>query len=183
MNFLSNISIKNKHFIILCFVICGLVLTTLASVYEFGRIASLSDILLVKEKLSVDVLSLRKHEKDFLARKDTKYGDKFASSIEHLYEDINDLKTSLNEEGLNNDQAKTLNVLSTEYSKSFQQLVKLQIEIGLDSKSGLYGSLRAAVHDIEELAKEAGEYEILFHMLMLRRNEKDFMLRRLTQTN
>ena len=178
MNFLSNISIKNKHFIILCFVICGLVLTTLASVYEFGRIASLSDILLVKEKLSVDVLSLRKHEKDFLARKDTKYGDKFASSIEHLYEDINDLKTSLNEEGLNNDQAKTLNVLSTEYSKSFQQLVKLQIEIGLDSKSGLYGSLRAAVHDIEELAKEAGEYEILFHMLMLRRNEKDFMLRR-----
>ena len=57
------------YFIILCFVICGLVLTTLASVYEFGRIASLSNILLVKERLNVEVLSLRKHEKDFFARK------------------------------------------------------------------------------------------------------------------
>jgi len=178
MNFLGNISIKNKHFIILCFVICGLILTTLASVYEFGRIASLSNILLVKEKLSVDVLSLRKHEKDFLARKDTKYGDKFASSIEHLHKDIDDLKTSLSAEGLSTEQAKTLDDLASEYDKLFQQLVKLQLEIGLDAKSGLYGSLRSAVHDVETLAKESGEYEILFDMLMLRRNEKDFMLRR-----
>lgn len=178
MNFLNNISIKNKHFIILCFVICGLVLTTLASVYEFGRIASLSDILLVKEQLNVDVLSLRKHEKDFLARKDTKYGDKFSTSIGHFQKDIDQLNSALVTEGLNNNQGKILDDLAVEYERLFQQLIKLQLEIGLDAKSGLYGSLRSAVHDVETLAKESGEYEILFHMLMLRRNEKDFMLRR-----
>lgn len=178
MNFLSNVSIKNKHFIILCFVVCGLVLTTFSSFYQFGRIASLSDILLLKEQLSVDVLSLRKHEKDFLARKDTKYSDKFTNSIEQLRGGINDLKNSLNDEGLKSEEANALEGLVTEYSKLFQQLVKLQLEIGLDSKSGLYGSLRSAVHDVEMLAKNASEYEILYHMLMLRRNEKDFMLRR-----
>lgn len=178
MNFLNNISIKNKHFIILCFVICGLVLTTLASVYEFGRIASLSDILLVKEKLSVDVLSLHKHEKDFLARKDTKYSDKFSQTMTHFHEDVNELKASLAKEGLKTDQAVILADLSSEYNRLFQEVVNLQVEIGLDAKSGLYGSLRSAVHDVEVLAQDSSEYEVLTNMLMLRRNEKDFMLRR-----
>lgn len=64
MNFLSNISIKNKHSLILCCVIIGLVLTTAVSVYEFGRIGQLNNILLIKEELNSDVLTLRKHEKD-----------------------------------------------------------------------------------------------------------------------
>ena len=178
MNFLKNISIKHKHFIILCFVICGLVLTTLASVYEFGRIASLSNILLVKERLNVEVLSLRKHEKDFFARKETKYNESFQETAKKVHAHINELNKSLISEDLDGSQAKVLSNLVVQYNTTFQKLVALQLEIGLDAKSGLYGSLRNAVHGIEKLAKEADEYEILFHMLMLRRNEKDFMLRR-----
>lgn len=178
MNFLSNVSIKNKHFIILCFVICGLVLTTLASVYEFGRIASLSNILLVKENLSVDVLSLRKHEKDFLARKDEKYAAKFSNTIKNLHHNVDNLSAALSKQGLEEGQAITLGSLATQYNDLFQQLVKLQVEVGVDSTSGFYGTLRSAVHDIEVLAEESGDYEILYYMLTLRRNEKDFMLRR-----
>jgi methyl-accepting chemotaxis protein len=178
MNFLNNVSIKHKHFIILCFVVCGLALTAFASVYQFERIVSLSNILLVKEKLSVEVLLLRKHEKDFLARKDTTYNEKFQKTVEHLQANINDLTESLERESLDTPQAEVLSDLVLKYNKTFQQLVALKIEIGLDPLSGLYGSLRSAVHGIEGLAKEADEYEILYHMLMLRRNEKDFMLRR-----
>lgn len=181
MNFLKNVSIKHKHFIILCFVVCGLALTAFASIYQFERIVSLSNILLVKEKLSVDVLLLRKHEKDFLARKDTAYNEKFQKTVEHLQANINDLTESLEREGLDTPQAEVLSSLVVKYNKIFQQLVALKIEIGLDPVSGLYGSLRRAVHGIETLAKEADEYEILYHMLMLRRNEKDFMLRRNTK--
>ena len=75
MKFLNNISIKNKHLIILCCVILGLGLTTTVSIYKFNRIGQLNNILLIKEQLSSRVLILRKHEKDFLARKNTKYSD------------------------------------------------------------------------------------------------------------
>lgn len=178
MSFLNNISIKHKHFIILCFVIAGLVFTTLASVFQFQKIASLSDVLLVKEKLSVDVLALRKNEKDFLARKQQKYADEFASNAKNLHSNINKLKTSLTHENLSIQQAVQLDELATKYEELFKQVVALQIEIGVDSESGLYGDLRSAVHQIETLAKQSADYEILYYMLTLRRQEKDFMLRR-----
>jgi methyl-accepting chemotaxis protein len=178
MNVLSNISIKNKHLIILVFVISGLILTTGASIYEFNRIGELNNILLVKEKLKANVLTLRKHEKDFLARKDVKYGEKFSKTIVQLNLGIERLDLVMAEQGLQSDHSRQLAQLVNAYEKSFQQLITLQQEIGLNPKSGLYGSLRSAVHEVEEIAKADGEYEILFHMLMLRRNEKDFMLRR-----
>lgn len=178
MSFLNNISIKNKHLIILCCVILGLILTTAVSIYEFSRIGDLNNILLIKEELSSDVLTLRKHEKDFFARKNPKYGEKFAKSVAHMKDEIVDLEAAMRVQDLQSDHVDTLSSLVTRYGTIFEELVRLQTEIGLDSKSGLYGSLRSAVHEIEELAKAEGEYEILFNMLMLRRNEKDFMLRR-----
>lgn len=178
MNILNNISIKNKHLVILCCVIMGLVFTTAITVYEFGRIGQLSNILLIKEELSTDELTLRKHEKDFLARKEIKYGVRFSESAAIMKERIARLETAMSAQDLKTSHAAALSGLVTKYDVIFQKLVNLQTEIGLDPKAGLYGSLRAAVHEIEVLAKDAEQYEILFHMLMLRRNEKDFMLRR-----
>ena len=43
---------------------------------------------------------------------------------------------------------------------------------------GLSGALRGAVHDIETKLKEIDEPRLTSWMLMMRRNEKDFMLRR-----
>lgn len=178
MNFLNNVSIKNKHVIILCCVIFGLILSTTVSFYEFSRIEKLSEVLLIKEKMSSDVLTLRKHEKDFMARKDTKYAGRFSKEIAHMKEDISQLEMVMTSQGLETNHVQALSGLVTNYNAIFEEFIILQTEIGLDAKSGLYGSLRSAVHEIETLAKEAGNYEILFHMLMLRRNEKDFMLRR-----
>ncbi|MGK0247417.1 MAG: methyl-accepting chemotaxis protein [Oleispira sp.] len=178
MDFLSNISIKNKHLIILCCVILGLAFTTAVTVYEFNRIGQLSNILLIKEQLHSDELTLRKHEKNFLARKDIKYGERLSQSFLVMKDRIIQLEVAMSAQNLPISHADTLLTLVTRYQAIFQRLVMLQTEIGLDSRSGLYGSLRAAVDDIEALAKDAEQYEILFHMLMLRRNEKDFMLRR-----
>ena len=178
MDFLNNVSIKNKHFIILICVILGLVLTTSVSIYQFDRVGTLSDILLLEEQLNSDTLVLRKHEKDFLKRKDIKYADKFSSKVQSFKEKLAKLQSILSLQDLDSDKGNEISALVTRYESIFKQLVILQTEIGLDAKSGLYGSLRAAVHEVEELANAADDYEILYHMLMLRRNEKDFMLRR-----
>ena len=63
------------------------------------------------------------------------------------------------------------------YAIRFDALTALQKAIGLDEKSGLYGNLRAAVHKAEQLIRETGNNHLLAEMLILRRNEKDFMLR------
>lgn len=49
--------------------------------------------------------------------------------------------------------------------------------IGVNEESGLRGSLRQAVHAIETDLKQLGDADMMISMLMLRRHEKDFLLR------
>jgi len=64
------------------------------------------------------------------------------------------------------------------YAKSFAALAQAEIKLGLNEKLGLTGSLRGAVHDIETRLQEIDDPRLTSAMLMLRRHEKDFMLRR-----
>ena len=57
-------------------------------------------------------------------------------------------------------------------------LVAAETRLGLNETLGLSGSLRAAVHDIEAKLKEIDDPRTTSWMLMMRRHEKDFMLRR-----
>jgi len=49
--------------------------------------------------------------------------------------------------------------------------------IGLDEKEGLRGSLRTSVHTLEAKFKQLHSAELMVSVLMLRRHEKDFLLR------
>lgn len=178
MSFLNNLSIKYKHLIILILVIVGLLLITVVSISGFSRIDKLNDIMLTKQELATDILELRKHEKDFLARKDLKYVERFEQTKAGFDTRLEGIRQQLTDQGLEAKDAETLATLVTEYAAGFVALSQAKTEVGLDPKSGLYGSLRSAVHEVETLAKAEQQYELLFHMLMLRRNEKDFMLRR-----
>jgi len=123
------------------------------------------------------MLMLRRNEKDFLMRKDMKYLDKFNANHEMLLSKTRLLAKNLEGSGINSEKAhKVLSVMSA-YAEDFRALVNAQQKIGLHSKDGLYGSLRKAVHSVEQLIKEQANHQLLSDMLMLRRNEKDFMLR------
>ncbi|WP_425088718.1 methyl-accepting chemotaxis protein [Stappia sp.] len=65
----------------------------------------------------------------------------------------------------------------TDHEKSFAKLVALNERMGLDEKSGLQGALRSAVHAVEEKLSTANLDALTVKMLMMRRHEKDFMLR------
>ncbi|MGY3080131.1 methyl-accepting chemotaxis protein [Bradyrhizobium sp. LM6.10] len=64
------------------------------------------------------------------------------------------------------------------YASDFNALVGAETRLGLNETLGLSGSLRAAVHDIEAKLKEIDDPRTTSWMLMMRRHEKDFMLRR-----
>lgn len=64
------------------------------------------------------------------------------------------------------------------YDKSFQEAVGQQQLIGLDSKSGLLGSLKRSVETLEKNLWTLDQVAFTAEMLMMRRHEKDFMLKR-----
>ncbi|MFX8653078.1 hypothetical protein ABTM19_20345, partial [Acinetobacter baumannii] len=65
-----------------------------------------------------------------------------------------------------------------DYQGHFDAVVETKQRLGLDEKSGLEGRLRASVHEIEAKVDQLRQPPLLVTMLMMRRHEKDFMLRR-----
>jgi len=122
------------------------------------------------------ILQLRRDEKDFLARKNLKYQDKFNKNYQTLVNEINELDSDLISIGLNLQEISSLKSITKEYNQHFTNLVAAQKTIGLTPKDGLYGILRNSVHQVEQLISNQN-YQLLSEMLQLRRNEKDFMLR------
>ena len=63
------------------------------------------------------------------------------------------------------------------YATRFNNVVSAQRLIGLNENQGLQGKLRDAVHTVEKRLAEFDQPRLAVLMLMMRRHEKDFMLR------
>ena len=123
------------------------------------------------------ILLLRRNEKDFIAREDLKYRDEYEKHFTALKQKVSTLKEHLADANLDVEQADTLQNQLGRYRSSFLALVAIQQTIGLSPTDGLYGKLRDAVHKAEKEIDTLGDSVLLADMLMLRRHEKDFMLR------
>ncbi|HUI95649.1 MAG TPA: methyl-accepting chemotaxis protein [Xanthobacteraceae bacterium] len=63
------------------------------------------------------------------------------------------------------------------YATRFQNVVSAQRVIGFNENDGLQGKLRDAVHTVEKRLADFDQPRLAVLMLMMRRHEKDFMLR------
>jgi len=137
-------------------------------------------------QLEAEMLMLRRHEKDFIARKDLKYLAKFTQAFSNIQLTLTQVEQQLLSVDISNNNIDELSRVLTNYQDKFTALVKQQQNVGLHAKDGLYGSLRNDVHQIEHLLTEQERlsgvslqiHSLMRTMLMLRRHEKDFMLRR-----
>lgn len=136
---------------------------------------SILDIEVAKEvivlEIEVNMLEMRRHEKDFLM-------DKTEEDIDlnrHHNEEILSLIEKLKQIG-NDERYDRISQFVQQYDREFINVSSAVIEMGVDEESGLQGQFREAVHDVEELV---AQYESVFaDLLMLRRHEKDYLLRR-----
>ncbi|MCP3128451.1 methyl-accepting chemotaxis protein [Shewanella sp. KJ2020] len=128
--------------------------------------------------LERDVLMLRKNEKDFFARKDLQYVEKHKEVHSQINKIISELDQTFNKYAVATSSLENFDRNLNQYQSAFNEVAQLQQEIGLTPKTGLYGTLRTAVHNVETLLKEYDQLSLQVAMLQLRRNEKDFMLRR-----
>ncbi|WP_315721874.1 MULTISPECIES: methyl-accepting chemotaxis protein [unclassified Bradyrhizobium] len=134
----------------------------------------------LNQKLLTELLEARRAEKDFLLRRDQKYAARHAELSTAIKRELDDLRSSAGAIGEASIASK-IDAVATGfavYSSEFAEAEKSEVRLGLKETLGLSGSLRTAVHDIEARLKEVGDPRLTSGMLMLRRHEKDFMLRR-----
>ncbi len=153
-------------------ILIGLTQKSIHTMHEIGVANGLV------QHLDVEVLELRKHEKDFLARKDMKYLDKFNKTMKSVYKTEKEIENISDAEGIELSDLPVFFKAVKSYDQKFQELVKEQQVIGLNPKDGLYGSLRSSVHKVQDFAKSNGDMTVLAMVYDLRKQEKDFMLRR-----
>lgn len=183
MNIFNKSSLKLKVFLLFGMITSTTIVGLVISNYGIGNLSSSYQELLNKNahltqemlNLNIDLLLLRRHEKDFLLRGDRKYIEKHTKTFESLSQRIAKLKefypekeTELNEI-MDNAQA---------YSNGFGIVVK-EIDREGDSKNGIRGEMRSTAHEIEEIIKKNKlNSQLETTLLNMRRREKDFLLRR-----
>jgi methyl-accepting chemotaxis protein len=142
--------------------------------------ATAEKLLVNSTDLNAAFLESRRAEKDFLLRSDLKYAARhaeLATSIKATLDDLRNTAAALPAPELAGYADKIGDGFNV-YSAKFKASVDLRRELGLDEKSGLEGRLREAVHNVETTLKDVAEPKLTILMLMMRRHEKDFMLRR-----
>lgn len=97
------------------------------------------------EAFTIYMLTLRRHEKDYLLRKDLKYRKKFADVCKKFEEEI------INS---NNPAYLKLIPLLNEYEGIFNKIIDIDIAIGLDPEKGLHHSILQTVSVIESNLQE-----------------------------
>ena len=181
---IRDMRISHKVFVLIGMIILGFGLVFL----QYGRGLMLLDKVAEQEQLiheidqsihliERDVLSARRNEKDFFLRRESKYLTKHAQSMQETTQEIDHLEAKMDPQS-QGDIIKQIREQVTAYESGFKAVAELEIKLGLDEKSGLLGTLRNAVHQVETTLKEHQQLLLTKHMLMMRRHEKDFLARK-----
>ena len=169
--------IKQKLILNTSVVVVSLVILIVAFQFAEIRLKELIQGKEMAQRQESEMLLLRRHEKDFLARGDEKYASRFEDVAQRIIEQQSALDAMFIESGVDVKAFSNLTTLFGDYRNKFVELVDAKKAMGLSHDQGLEGQLRSAVHDIETALKTLDQPAIMVTMLQLRRHEKDFMLR------
>ncbi|UWQ41767.1 methyl-accepting chemotaxis protein [Leisingera aquaemixtae] len=144
------------------------------------RVAGIEEIYLNLDKIELEFLKARRAEKDFLLRRDQKYLSRHAETMTRMKETYGSLGrqmpavAELSGTAL---QLKGIGAAVDAYEASFIALASSNTRLGLDENSGLEGQLRTAVKNAEATLQKLDQPVMQVKMLMMRRHEKDFIMR------
>ena len=189
MSFLSGFSLRLTHKITAIGIIgvAGVILVGGMHMYGESALAPYKDaaenarkIFELNSKIEIELLEGRRAEKDFLLRSDQKRADAQSVITRTAFSDIDTLQGKVAAIG-KFDLARQIEGMGAslkQYQTHFAAVVADKVQLGLDEKSGLEGRLRDSVHGIEARVDQLHQQGLAVTMLMMRRHEKDFMLRR-----
>lgn len=170
-------SIKQKLLINAVLVASGMVLLLILLIFSNYKNEQFASAIQYIDNINRHIMQSDIEEKVFLQSKDLSHLDNFEALQAKIAQDKAQFIILLQNESFSTAEINRFTLALEEYKKQFETLVALQQVIGLNPKDGLYGELRASVHNIETILKSQNSNKLLVDMLQLRRAEKDFMLR------
>lgn len=186
---LRHITIKHRLYATTIGILLILLFIGLFVNFYINQTIRQKDMLVTANEIARLELSLRKIEKDFIihetinpdffATGKSKYLDEFKHTFDTINQNIRKLEDShLIEDEQINQELSILRSHFAGYSQLFSQIVNKTREKGFKDY-GLIGEMRDNIHEVEDqLEKKEDVPELQVHMLMLRRHEKDYLLRK-----
>ena len=175
---LKNFSIKSKLSLVVIVTILGFILLVLFNQFSSSTIKNVNSVKFSIEELEIKLTHMKDLEKEFFLYKDLKYVKSFNETYMKMTVVSKSIKDFVMDKDINTEIINRYIKTSKEFSESFQAFVRIQKIVGLDPKDGLYGKLRSSVHKVQDTAKELKDYKLLSIVYDLRKQEKDFMLRK-----
>ncbi len=141
-------NIRSKLYSLGAVSVLGLAGFFLATNHFANTTAKLNQANLVVAKLEIRLLNLRRNEKDFLLRKDTKYLNTFNDNTKLFLDLESQLNSLLKDQALLSTNKLHSDLLA--YQKSFQALVSGYTQHGLSNDDKLAGDYKKALRALEE---------------------------------
>ncbi len=163
------------------FLIAAIYLTGVTTQDRYRKaVADANAIAAVMSKLSQGMLQARQVEKEFLLRSDESFAKAHLDLGKAIHADLEEMKQLATSSGYGELVGNVIAIRRgiESYTTHFTSLAAARRQLGLDENSGLEGALRKSVHQIESKLNEFDQPRLSVLMLMMRRHEKDFMLRR-----
>jgi methyl-accepting chemotaxis protein len=126
------------------------------------------------------MLLARRAEKDFLLRRQERYLEQHAKTMDGVRAALSKLNSELPDRDAQALIGKIKDGVDG-YAKQFAQLGANMKELGLDQDSGLMGRMRKSVREVEQKLEGTTDLSLINLMLEMRRNEKDFLARHETK--
>jgi methyl-accepting chemotaxis protein len=171
------LTIKQKLYVIVTLVVLSFLGLYFENASNQNKVTNLVEIKSELKDVQITMLQLRRSEKDFLLRKDTKYQQKFAKTFKHAMNLLANIEPRLVTAKISVAELSVIKTGLKNYQQIFDNLIEVSVAKGLDKDSGLYGNLRTATHELENGIEAIGDFESQVYLLTLRRHEKDFILR------
>lgn len=175
--FTLSLSIRMKLILINLTLLVGVGIYAYYEQTSLNRLASLEHAASENLSSSVDLLMLRRHEKDFLARRDSKYIGRFDTTFEQLSQRIVDLQQTLASQQLNLNQQKS-QIVSTldQYQSQFHQLAQLVNQInGKDSPTSLSSQLNTDRLELKQLVNQQQDQVLKVTLLELLESDLSYL--------
>lgn len=183
---MKKLAIGKKLYLSFASVLCLLIITGGVSIYELtditGSFVELIDVYgeMNEEATEVEVslLTARRHEKDFIARADKKYIERMDSTLKELRSHAKSIsqKAETINFGIAVSESKSILNSTGSYETAFNNVANSIHDQG-DKDTGIRGNLRKHAHDMETGIKKSGSDQLMVQYLLLRRHEKDFIMR------
>ncbi len=127
--------------------------------------------------VEADMQAMLATERQYLLTHSKEARDTFYREEEELVEELHELAEILDQLGMDATPLEQIYRDLDRVVSHFVELEQLIEQIGLNETVGLKGVLRKAAHQVEATFHQAGNDKLMIDLLMLRRHEKDFLLR------